>query len=60
MSQLPNTTSFSMNPACIALIEILRQIEAQPYHWPIVLSLSHNRARGSTDTVTDELRLRER
>ena len=25
----------SMNPAWIALVEILRRIEEQPYHWPI-------------------------
>lgn len=29
-----NSTMLSINPAWIALIEILRRIEAQPYHWP--------------------------
>ena len=27
--------SSTMNPAWIALVEILRRIEEQPYHWPV-------------------------
>jgi O-acetyl-ADP-ribose deacetylase (regulator of RNase III)/uncharacterized protein YwgA len=29
------TVESSMNPAWIALVEILRRIEEQPYHWPV-------------------------
>jgi uncharacterized protein YwgA len=29
------TIQLSMNPAWIALVEILRLIEEQPYHWPV-------------------------
>jgi len=29
------TVSSTLNPAWIALVEILRRIEEQPYHWPV-------------------------
>jgi len=31
----------SISPACLALVEILRRIEEQPYHWPVDRTIFH-------------------
>src|SRR4029077_1011961 len=33
-STQPKTVGSAINPAWVALVEILRRIESQPYHWP--------------------------
>jgi hypothetical protein len=37
-----------MNPAWIALVEILRRIEEQPYHWPVGRTIFHKIAYVAT------------